>query len=302
MALTGIRCTMICQDDRYGFSETHIYNGNDFNAAKFALVALFKRRMAICGPPAKPFRGRMSLIGARRATLLLSSQDIQSIGAAPAMALQGETGSLGQNDSDQPKASLQIRLTGADGRWKNVYLAGIPDLVIAENPEGPRITFIPQFNKVLGLYLRQLEQDPWGFAGQTTAGLALPPTQILAASKLVGNGLVGVTINGAAPAGLATKTVKVYGVVMLNRALANYNGIRTIDSIAADFPAPGSTTIYLRGTEAVDVTKVRLYGTIQTLEFANVKYTGGTPIAQTTRKRGNRSLVTPGRRLIRAKI
>lgn len=304
MPAVGIRCLMKIQDDVYSIQEAHVALTTDFASAKNQFIVLFKARMALCGPPALPFVGRMTLLGANRVVDYLSAIDLATVNTVPNKAqMQDNTGVVGPNTSDQPKSCILLKATGAGNRIKSIYLAGVPDPVISEDPRGPRVAFIPTYAPLFDTYARILSTGGnWGYIARVTDPTITLPKEIVGLTTNMQTLLTGVVIVGNAASYPANKAVMVRNVKMSNNAYLSYAGQHVVDSSVADTPVSGQATIYLRGTVGVNIGEVLKRGTIEFVDYTTVAYTNVFPFAQTTRKRGNRSLVGPGRRLTRRKI
>jgi hypothetical protein len=303
MAATGIRCLMTLQDAPYGFTEVHVNTSTDFAVVRPRLIALFKARMALCGPPAMPFRGRMSKLGVRRQVAKLTADEIGAINTVPPFAqMVGPDGALGPNASDQAKSSVLLRAVGANGTEKSIFLAGIPDPVIGEVPPGPRIAFIPAYLPLFQAYRTRLLQDGWGYVGRVTDPAVTLPVNVVGYDIDGGNNLTQVVVVGVAanyPVGLR---VMIRNVTMTNRAYKSPEGQWVVDKAVDNAPLAGQCTINLRNSLGVQINQVADKGTIEFVSFTTITYSDVYPEAQTARKRGNRILVGPGRRTIRAKI
>lgn len=302
MAASGIRCTFVVNDAEYGFSETHVYNGTDFALAKVAALNLFKKRMAICGPPANAFKLRLSSVTTKRSTLLLGRDEIGPINP-PAVILTDASGNIGPNNSDQPKSCLQARVrNNTTGQGRNQYIAGIPDPVIRENPEGPSVSLIPSYKSLFDAWVTELTTgEKWGWIARMVAPGEITVYPVVSFGSDVGTGFFQFVLATKPYTAVGTK-VFLRGWKMTNKAFLSPEGMWTISQIQDDTPVSGQTQYTLYGTSGINPANVLIPGTVELVDFTFRAYSTVSNLQQNTRKRGNRFLLPPGRRTKRVKV
>ncbi len=301
MPASGVRCTFIMNEGLLGFSETFIYNAEQIASAIEPAKALFKLRMKLCGPPVVAFRCRLSRETVRRDARLLDVEDLQGLTTMTG-TISGDTGPLGQADADQPKAAIQVRMQASDTAIRNMYIAGVPDVLVRMNPKGPAVAAVAAWTANFNLWKGALIAQPWGYIGRQTDVAVTLPRKVVAWQVRVLDGLLGLTVVGNAGSFVVGGKTHARGFQMKNKAYKNPNGIHEVESVKVDDPIAGQTTIFLRGTEGIAASTIRNPGTLELVDYTFQKITSVQVIDQTTRKRGARSLSTPGRRTIRTKV
>lgn len=302
MPATGIRFTMFIHDGLKGISESHVYAAETIEAARPFGINLFKLRMALCGPPCVPFRGRFSVLGARRRTRLLSSGELANIGPAPVQNLASAAGNLGPNTSDVPNTCVLVKIYGANDQGTQFFLAGIPDAIITLSPQGPIIEGVPLYLPAWQAYANELRTQAWGFVGRVTGGDGFTSKAVTGVTKRVGDGLLGFATAAAGAAFAVGQTVQARGFRAISQPYLIPQGQFKINDVSPDTPAVGSTTYYLRATANMDPAWISFFGSLETVDFVTRKITSVSAEQQTTRKRGNRFLSGPGRRTKREKV
>lgn len=302
MPATGIRFTMFIHDGVKGISETHVYNAETIDVAKPFAIELFKKRMRLCGPPCVPFRGRLSVLGAKRRVRLLSRDELLSIGNAPVENLVMGKTDLGANTSDVPNTCILARRYGSNDQGSTFYVAGVPDAVITLSPAGPIIQQIPQYLTYWNDYCNELKNQAWGFVSRVLDGGGFTSKAVTAVNKDVEDGFLGFSVASAGGAFSVGSTVQARGFKATNRAYKIPQGQYKVDRYVADSPAAGSTTYYLRGTADLTPASIAFLGSLENVDYTTRKITSVTAEGQTTRKRGNRFLSGLGRRTRRVKV
>lgn len=298
MPASGCRVTFFFSDDVYGFSETHNYlAASQISAAINPAKALLKKRLKICGFGVTPVGVRLSMEGVFRDSQVLSADDLA--GLAPATGTYQDSNGVAQpNDSDQPKACVRVRAESGTLHRKSIFLAGVPDVIIRENPRGPAVAQIPQWEKDFKLYVKEL-LNGWGFVARSAENGNLTRRQVTAVQTQVGTALIGLSTPSVGQAYTVGQKVQVRNFTRKNVAYASINGTWQVDSVVADSPVAGFTTYYLRNSSLVAASTILNMGTIQLVDYSTWAYDDVQLQGQTTRKRGNRFLAGPGRRSVR---
>jgi hypothetical protein len=296
---------MFMNDEGSTISESHVFTNNNAGITSAAVASaqeLFKRRMALCGFGVSAIEGRLSQLGVFRDSKLL---DLTALaGISPVKGTVIDTNGVTQpNDTDQPNACILLRAESGVTRRKPIFLGGVLDVLIRENPSLPNIIAIPAWGTLFNQYRAWLVSGAWGFAGKVDpAAMGFAPQNIVNVITQAGTGFIGIVVpNGA----LATNTglkVQVRTCRMSNRAFKPVNGTWQVASTAADTPSTGLTTFYLYGSNGVTQSNIVSFGTIQLVDTQTWPYTDVILERNATRKRGNRSLVSPGRRRILSRI
>ncbi len=297
MAATGVRCTAVYRCDIFDFSETHIFaTTTSFADAEVPFQNLVKARLHISGFPTQIYAMRMSVVGNTNFTRLLDISKVS--GENPIEQVRkGLGGSDVTNAADQPKSCLTAVGQNNQGGKKLIYLAGIPDAIIGEDPTGPRFVSNGWYLPLFQAYADQLCNGKWGWIGRTH-GLTPPVKQpILSIISDLNIGLTGVVVSSV-PAGIVVGSkVAVSRVRKKNAAFEPINGMWTVREVRANAPLAGQNTLYLNGTGLLPVTQyVQGTGTVQLVDYSTILYSTLVADKQTTRKRGNRSLVGPAKR------
>jgi hypothetical protein len=289
---------MIWNEGVLGISETHVINVATFANALPQFLQLFKARTRMMGPPVVVFKGRMSKIGQRRAFQLLTSTQLKDIGVPTSIQLGSNTGTVGPSTADQPKSCALAQFDAGEDHHRNLYLAGIPDAVIREDPEGVPFNVLPAWQELFDTYKNILIQNPWGFVGRVTENSALPIKNVIGLALKQDTSELGVVVATADAIIDPFKYLFLTGFRSSNRAYRVPQGKWFIKERVADFPFNAQTTYWLRGALGYVPSQVTTLGQVQQYDVTNRKYTAGELKAQTTRKRGNRFLAGPGRRTL----
>jgi hypothetical protein len=294
----AIRATFFFEDDQFGISETHDYQtGGALDTAVAPAIALLKKRMKLMGFGVTIVGVRLSKEGVFRDSLVLDPTDWAGI-APPAFNYSGPAGNAGTNDPDQAKACVLVRAESSSLHRKSIYLSGIPDIIIREDPRGPALTQVPQWLSDFNAYANELIVQPWGFIGRSDPAGALAQFPIAGIVTQAGTGLIGIVVANALITYPVLQFVAIHGSTRTHPAYASLNGRWQIGSAEAG-PGVGFTTYFLLNSQNVAAPTVINRGTVQAVDFSFLKYTRAQIIGQTTRKRGNRFLAPPGRRTIR---
>lgn len=304
MAATHMRCTMILKNDRFSITETHVIADPNFDSCKPKFIRLFNKRMAIAAVPTSAYRGRMSAIeiGAgtvksSRQVLLLDESELPDDSSVFPQTTGSSDGGLTDVESDQAKSSVLLKLYNTDySAVHNQYLAGIPDLVVRENPEGPSVDFSPLYRRRFNAYTAELETG-WGFVGKIRDNAFVKLTQVLPTIQVDPIVLdLGFTVSGALPSAVIGSKVFLTDFKAIARPYKVPNGTWLIRKVSTDFPDPGQNTAYLLNTQIFDATKIQFPGKMGVYGLQFFGYSHHDVAQQTTRKRGNRSLAYPGAR------
>lgn len=303
MPATGMRFKMLFRDNFLDFTESHtLPTVNDFAAAQILALQLLAARHAINSPPVAIVSAELSQIGHFRRVLTL---DPATFGTMPTFSYTGGTSvyQAGQaNSADQTKACLLCHgYSGVDHR-KSIFLAGVPDAILGEGRASANLDAIPGWRAAFNTYANILTTKGWGFVVRRGDAEGNGLADIQAVFKTPPDSRAQIAVDAGDIAVGVGDVVQVMGSTRDNVAYAPLNGIWSVDAVIPNSPVAGQTAITLRGTDAVAVGQLRKYGGVRLLDYTGVLYTQITIQGQTTRKRGNRSLASPGRRRLIKRI
>jgi len=302
MPATGCRVTMIFQDDILAISETHNrVTVTDIASAVNDAKNLVKARMRCMGEGVVFVECRLSMEGVWRDSFIISAADMGPLGTQSGILTSGVQ--LQEPASpDQAKSCLLLRLQATPQQHRPLYAAGIPDAVIGENPRENRAQNFPQFWQALTAYMDYLTSGLWGSVFRPLPTGTFTWFKSSGYANDANTGLFGFDMLGATATFNVGDKVQLRNFAQVNRAYATPNGQWQIQSILVDMPIAGTNRYLLFGSSGVAATTVKLPGYVQRIDFSTVQYQSWTLLGQTTRKRGNRLLAGPGRRLIRKRI
>lgn len=298
MPATGVRCTFIMRGDVFAITETHVYlTSSALNDAETSALKLFKLRLALSGFPTRPTALRMSVVGSPRVFRTLGAEDLAGI-APVANNYKDKQGNFVNNNSDQAKSCLQLSADYADTRHKKIYLAGVPDVVIGDPDEPGHIVDNAWWLALFNSWRNELTgtAKPWGFIARSDPAGPLAKVQVQSVGNQVGTQNFGIATLGAIPNIALGSMLQTTRFKRSNLAFRSPNGIFQVSAIDQNAPANGFTTYYFRSTSDVSANVITKLGFVQPIDYTSYKYQRLTIDKDTTRKRGNRVLATPGRR------
>ncbi len=276
----------------YGWSEVYWFlGGDDLDTAEMAAITLGNKRMALSAGNVRLISCRLSVDRAkpRRGRLIYSDQ-----GGNPSSNLQGTGGFTGER-SDLPNTCLQLRFNvETDGRFRNGFIAGIPDALITTNPAGPSYADVPTWlNKFRSYRSTLLQNSLWGYWGRG-ALLAGQPVGIRAWSREAASPLrIIASVDTADDIAQVGSIVHVRGVKMVGgRRVPHPSGQYRV---AAESAAAGLTSYTLQSAETFDITQVLDFGTLEQVTMEYVPFVDVQVGGQSTRKRGVGSSRARGR-------
>lgn len=301
MAATGIRFTMIFKCAGYGVGENHtLTTATTIEAARQPAIDLLKARMQLMAIGTTVKTARLSKEGVKNDSRILGADVLLPI--RPPNVPVGDPGGAGLDPNvDQGKAAYQLRLEAGDLRRAPLYLSGIPDFVVRYDANQNPIAPPPFWLTWLNLYIAELKKG-WGYVGRSLAEGPLAPRNAIRLATDMDTGNLLVTTQSAGAAYSAGQMISMHGFKLTNRAYNSPNGDWQIAVVTVDSPVAGQVTYQLRNSSGVSPNTVTLLGTIQPLDYTTFAYDQIQPIGPTTRKRGNRSLLPVGRRLIRRRV
>lgn len=281
MALNGVRCTMFFDEGKNGWAETHVNTAGTIAGAIEDFTALFKARAKLSCVPVTANRGRMSVIGALRSSQLLDNVRMQDINAS----IQSR-GTYGEA-ADQPNACVLARMYATTVSKKNIYIAGVPDSVITEDPVGVPTNVLPAWQANFNAYLALLTNGRWGYVGTVPPNIAPGvPVNVIGVVNQDSTGLFGAQVPTGSFVVAAGDKVQLSNWKMELQGQPSPNGNWEVDSFVAAVAPATLDTIYLRRSSDVDALNVRLFGKIRKVAQDVYVYTSGILVKQATRRRG----------------
>lgn len=291
MPATGIRCTMFFSENRGGFSETHVFNNTTIASAVEPFFELCKKRAALCAAPVRFFRGRMSLNGSRRAYQLLDNIQVNQVNQAIGAPIGAS-----DNKADQVKACVLAQMSAGPQYHRNLYLAGVPDVVLREDPETIVVATDATWNARWLAYRDLLITAAWGYIARIPPGGTGPTLyDVLSYTEHPDDGRLGFRLATGTAGYVRLAKVQISGAKMTNKAYHNPNGIWTIGEVDDNNPGGGTSTFYLDASTDVTASAIKVRGKVNLYDVGYQHYTSGTLINMTTRKRGNSFLYGRGR-------
>jgi hypothetical protein len=311
MALQGWSCLFTWRCSNYAINESYIWNGpTDEPIATVypAALNLMKLRSLMMGFGVVAVRLRISKIGAFRVYYNAPPDDINAIQVGkqqiqilnPPIGTNPPVAQTVDGAADQPKSCVTVDFYSVDfSGHSRKYLAGIPDVLVRTDPDGPYTvgdaTWLAAFNAWSTALLNG--NSKWTFKAKGGVAKILPDTYLTDATT----GLFIVQCATIAPPLIAGNFLQLQGWKMTSKVYFSPNGTWQIKTVQ-NGTKPGFTQYILAGTGNVTSSLVLNTGTIAVPGAAQTSF-GKVQLAKdTTRKRGNRSLVAPGRRLVRARV
>ncbi|MCI0464540.1 MAG: hypothetical protein L0Z62_47020 [Gemmataceae bacterium] len=292
-------------DKSFAFSETHWHRlAADIEGAKLPAVLLSNARLYTVGANVELAQLRLSndAIDGDSEVILPGT----AIGGITLRSTVDKHASLAALDSDWPDTCVRLRVLNTPGRWKHLYLAGIPDDVIRVGSTlGPvRNGVLSQWNAYLLQYIITLTsaatpaQRAWAWLGKASTAYARIvrwEQQEGAVARLVAV-VRAPGISTLIPAGVVQVTgrVQVTGVRVYNPFGGNPNGEWLVSQILS---LNGGTELgyALNASEHLDATNIRLPGKARSVEREYLPITAVQVRGQGRRKRGGKLLAAAGK-------
>lgn len=293
--LNAWKVTLLIQEGRFDANETYYGDGSlDATTVQANAVTLANARQAMMPAGVSLFRIRISAAFAPYQTFQVPPPLF-----AGAPGWKPGPGENQDGNPDQAKAALQVdKYSGVRHQRGRFFLFGVPDVTLG-GASDPRPVISPAswaaaFNAwvaiVQATWKNRMRTDT------TAGGLRL---QVTAVDNAGANGLLRIVIPTPDMTWGVGARVQLRRFTQDRGAVPRINAIYQIVARLDATPAGGSSTLTLRGTDIPDTTTVIGLGTAELVAYVLQQITKAIPVEQTTRKRGNRGLVGPGRRLIR---
>ncbi len=292
--ISAWKVVLILREGRLDSNETYYLDGSlTADAAQTAAVSLAQVRTAMMPAGVSLYRIRISAGFAPYQTFLV---DPTLFGGFPGWT-PGPT--EGEARPDQGKAALQVdKYSGTRHQRGRFYLFGVPDITLGgTNDALPTLTpssWATAFNNWRNLVISTFRNR---FRTDTTAGgLRI---QVTNADNAGVNGLFRIVLPTPDMTWAIGARVQLRRFTQIRGTQIKINGVYQITARADATPATGSSTLTLRAVNIPDSTTIIGLGTAELVAYQLAQITKVVPVEQTTRKRGNRSLVGPGRRRTR---
>jgi hypothetical protein len=293
--IAGWKASLIMQEGDHNAVETYYANGalSDVAVATQA-VSLANVRVAMLPVASLLKRIRISAMFAPYQTFQLDPTTFPHVG----VWVPGP-GEPVDPKPDQAKAALQVdKYSGTRHQRGRFYVFSVPDITLGGVDDG-RATLSPaSWNNAFNNWVTEMKAN-WRnkFRTDTTGGGLR--VQVTGADNAGDNGLFRIVV----PIPLATWAVgqrlQLRKFTQLRGTQTTVNGVYNVVKRVDLQPDGASTTFTLRDQVTPDSLSILALGTAELVNFTLEQITKVIPVQQTTRKRGNRSLVGPGRRRIR---
>lgn len=271
----------------YGLSE-HVYYlpSDDIEAAKEPAKALIAKRLACCASNIQTLGIRLSAEGPPRTTDWIPSIKLAGNGQG---AVFGEQTALA---SDTPNNCLLLRATNLNQRGRNMYFAGVPDVIMKTAPVGPNFTLAgATYSKAFEAWKKELCGGTWGFMARA---IAEPEAEIIDwITEAGGTGKLGAVV-GSDIANVTDK-VQVKDITGFPLGGAVPRGTWKVASEAQDEYAPGTWTYYLRNTEGYAPAAINDPGKLVLIQYQPFAFTSVEVTRQGHKKRGTGGARARGR-------
>jgi hypothetical protein len=215
------------------------------------------------------------------------------IDTAPFSAL----GTAETDSADTPNNALYVQRLNVDAQKSALYMAGLPDVILRTNPDGPVFSNIGGFQVKWDAWKSAVVQTTWGFRCRILTGGNYTPIGAVF-PLVVGDvplGLIGVTVLGNAPGITSAVKVSLRGFLSTRPVTKKLNGFWNVHSTVTT-TSPATTTIYLVASEGINPADYYAVGTIQLVGFRHTAIDGLQILHQGSRKRGKPSGQLAGRR------
>lgn len=292
-------------------TESYITPSRTGDAAASLIQGLLSRRASLL-PPTIIFKGvRVTILPpdpnvptARRKSKFMPPTlgEIPGTSASFVIPIRGDRTDTAGNAVDQARSCLQVRTTFDDDRSSTLYMSLVPDSVIRGEPASYFPDGNPGWAKTFKVWRDWLVENGFQIRALSNTGAFVPKAIANWASASTPPSNIGFVLPNSPPSGITQGVfVKVQGVRRRGTDKLSYNGRYYVDSLNTTL-VPSSTVYFLRGTEAGDVTSIKLPGTVKLVGYAYYPISYLLPVRGGVHKRGNSYASLRGRRLSRASL
>lgn len=295
MPVTACTVTFIFSDGDDDITESWQYIGaSTIDPVIAPALKLLKVRNKLMAPGVSPRYVRLSLYGIFRDSEILDLNTLGSVGSPPDtyVNIEGQTVSL---TPDQAKACVLVRMEQSSLIRRSLFMSGLPSGLLRVPAGLPPVVAYPAWLTNFKTWQNLITSGVWGFVAKTRGGGAPALTQIQQVIVDQGTGLVGLITNGQIPGSTTGGKVVVTGQLRTNPAYKPLNGTWYVYSIGTQ-GTPVQYVTYLRGTQGIDPLQLLKIGFCYVPDYTAYPFTVAEIRGLSTRKRGNRSLVGPGRK------
>jgi hypothetical protein len=270
-----------------GWTETHVHRlASTIPSAVDDAIRLMNARTQLMGQGVRADELRLSDPAVQRDSTVYFPGDY----SGPNILLSAATTTAWGN-CDQPNACAILRLDIGVQRRSNLFMAGVPDLLLDTTAVILNYAAVPgwltAYNTWRGLIVDTLT-GRWG-----TRTRALPSenpkatrrTVIKYSLATVGPAYVGAVIALADDFAVPGDLVQIRDVKVVNRGYRRPQGQWYVDARTVD-TTNSTVTYFLRGTEGINIGNITKGGTIEGVVFTYAAYTASEIEGKGTRKRG----------------
>lgn len=312
MPVTGFKVRMLWNNNGIAVAENYYWNATSTNPqgdVEPATQILMKARSLMMGNSVVAVNYRISQLGSFRAYFSGNPAQVSQYPVGPFAvttslnAAQTAAGikPIADGSADEPNVAVIASFTGATiAQHGRIFLAGIPDVLVRENPTGPWQAGFPSWFNLFNAWATLLTTPTykWAWKARTPPTVApWSPVTITTLQLDPTTGFWGVDCpTFSFPSGY-NQMLQIRGFKMTSRAYVPVQGTLQI-AFTGTSTTPGNTIYYLRGSQTWAGTQVAIFGNARAVDYSLNPFANVTPGQETTRKRGNRQLAFPGRRRV----
>jgi hypothetical protein len=298
MPVTACQVVFIFTDGVLDIGEEHYYCGaTQIEPVIPETIKLLKARCLLNAPGVYPKYIRLSLFGVSRDSEILDRKDFGTLPTGPATYVN-LNGNATLVDPEQAKACVAIRMEANSVLRRTLFLAGLPSGAWWQ-PAGEAGDWnYPKLSDNFDNWVQAISKKNWGFVARTK-GVGQP-----AAVPIIGVGLDQATslvmvLTATKVEGVAVNSqIQVTKQTRTNLAYRPLNGIWPVARIDQT-GTPPTFAYLLAGTKGIDPMTVVKPGVVIPIDYHEYPYQKVQPRGATTRKRGNRTGVGPGRKQVK---
>lgn len=283
-----------------GWTESHYLpsatNPDDSTARNNAVVMAFAR-VELLGSGVYLNELRLSSTDNERDSVQLPVGESNNPSSAPATPTTNLLTAYGR--ADLTNVCVRIRMGASTSKWKNLSMAGVPDLLTNTSLKTVDIAAVPlwltKFNQWKGI-IAPAAGGVWGFKGRSLRTGANAPKPIVGfGQETVAPNRIGPKLLTADTGWTAGQKIHIRKTVLLNSAYRSPVGQWTIASVLNDATS-GTSTFFLLNSEGININNIKDFGTAELVGSSYFNYTFADILGLGTRKRGVGSNPSRGRR------
>lgn len=284
-----------------GFGEVHYLTGiasADDPAATTAAVALANARVDLLGRGVFLEEVRLSATTVNRDSLQIPVGEVGNPLSARATPADATLTAYGQ--ADIGNVCCLVRMGLSSKKWRNMYIAGIPDALTNTTLKTVDLAALPLWSTKFTIWKNLIAPaagGQWGFfalyTGDDGPQYANKPIQGYTTEGVAPN-RIGIVMLTADTGWAVNSKLHIRSTILLNKAYRSPVGTWSVGSKTTDAGA-GTTTYFLRGTEGINIDNIKEPGTANLVGKTYFNYTYATILGIATRKRGVGSSRARGR-------